>query len=282
VAKSGPHESAVRDALGRAVTFVLMPLARLLLRHGIPYKMADRLLRWAYVHVAATEFGIPGRLQTRSRISVITGLTRREVAKLLDADAPSERETVERFNRAARVLSGWQDDADFLDGEGRPLDLPVEEGDSSFSELVRRFGGNTPVRPVLDELERVGAVELIPKDRVRLVRSHYVPRASRETNVDTISIFGISVSDLIRTFDHNLHAVDEDPFIQRVIYSPRISRDRVPALRKRLREEAQQFADRVDRVLFEASLETGADDGESVESLRAGLGVYYFEGEEAS
>lgn len=280
--ETSPHEATVRGALGRAVTFVLLPLVRLLLRHGIPHKTADRLLRWAYVHVAATEFGIPGRLQTRSRISVITGLTRREVSRLLDADAPSERPTIERFNRAARVLSGWQEDAEFVDGEGRPRELPLEDGESSFPELVRRFGGNTPMRPVLDELLRVGAVERTAKDRIRLVRSHYVPRASRETNEDTISIFGISVSDLIRTFDHNLHEVEEDPFIQRVIYSPRIHRDRIPALRKRLRGEAQRFADRIDRIIFEASLGEGAGEGVPADTLRAGLGVYYFEGEEAS
>jgi hypothetical protein len=67
---------------------LMRPLVRLLLRRGVSFKAFSDLVRWLYVDVAKEEFGISGRKQSVSRVSVVTGLTRKEVSHLVN---PAER-----------------------------------------------------------------------------------------------------------------------------------------------------------------------------------------------
>jgi Family of unknown function (DUF6502) len=72
----------LKRALHAAVLRVLRPLVRLLLHHGVPYETFADLARWVYVDGAYKEFALANRKQSTSRVSVITGLNRKEVARL--------------------------------------------------------------------------------------------------------------------------------------------------------------------------------------------------------
>lgn len=265
------HADVARGRLIQAVLRLLLPLVRLLLRHGVSYPVADELLRWAYVDVASREFGIEGRMQSKSRVSVLTGMTRREVGRLFDAPPPTEQPEPEQFNRAARVLTGWRDDAEFLDAAGEPRVLPFGEGDRTFDALVRRYSGNAPTRAVLDELERVGAVRR--EDRgVRLLHAYYVPPEGRESDATKFEILGMSAADLIGTIGHNLAPGEKGPFFQRVVFTRALPADRLVEARTLMRREGQDLADRADRQLFRLSESAPTGD-----ARRAGIGIYYFE-----
>ena len=139
-------KSKIEHKLQAAVVRLLKPLVRILLRNGIPFGVFEELARWTYVDVAFKESSLPGRKLTDSRVSIITGLSRKEVSRLKSIDAPEDNEATERFNRAARVISGWTRDPRFLDMNGRPAKLSLQEGDLSFGELVKAHGGDVPVR----------------------------------------------------------------------------------------------------------------------------------------
>src|SRR3979409_1155840 len=99
----------VGQALAAALERVLRPLFRIVLRNHMSFKAFLDIAKHAYVEVAATEFGIPGKKQSTSRIALLSGLTRKEVQRLLDAPAADDKdsEVGERYNRAARVVAGW-------------------------------------------------------------------------------------------------------------------------------------------------------------------------------
>ena len=145
----------VNKALSAAVLRLLRPLVRLLLRHGIPYGAFADLAKWVYVDVAEKEFNLPGRKPSVSHASVITGLTRKEVSRVKKIEAPDDAAAESQYNRAARVIGGWLSDRRFVDAQGEPRVLPLEEGEHSVLELVRAYSGDMPVRAVLDELKRV-------------------------------------------------------------------------------------------------------------------------------
>jgi hypothetical protein len=136
---------------------LLRPLVRILLRSGMPYGVFADLAKRAYVDVASEEFRIPERRQTVSRVAVITGLSRKEVARVRDLASAEASVAAERCNRAARVIGGWLRDARFLDGSGEPLPLAMEGEGATFSLLVKEFSGDVPAGAVLDELLHVGA-----------------------------------------------------------------------------------------------------------------------------
>lgn len=264
---------SLRSALAAAVVRILRPLVRTVLRGGLSYTAFDELVRWVFVDVAMREFGIPGRKNSKSRVAVLTGLTRREVDRLVRLPEPKEG-TPERYNRAARVLSGWAEDPQFLDAEGQPRVLPLE-GPHSFSEVVRLYSGNTPPRAVLDELERVGSVERIDGDHVRLLKPYYEPVSGKQEE-EKLNILGIAAGDLLETISHNIRRDAGTPsFYQQEIYE-RFPSERLPALRRLLARHCDQFADRSDRVLLQ-QLKAEDESKGGTGTKRVGVGVYYFE-----
>jgi hypothetical protein len=106
--------------LAAAVLRLLRPLVRILLRNGVSYSTFSDFVKWVYVDVAGKEFGIEGRKQSTSRVSVITGLSRKEVMRVRQLARPDDRASTEKYNRAARVIAAWRRHRNFLDAEGKP------------------------------------------------------------------------------------------------------------------------------------------------------------------
>jgi len=260
-------------ALAKAIQTLLKPLVRILLRNGISYGTFADLAKWVYVDVAGREFGISGRRQSVSRVAVLTGLTRKEVQRLRELPRPHERETAERYNRAARVIAGWRREREFLDSEGRPAPLPMSGETGSFASLVRGFSGDMPARAVLDELERVGAVRQLDDGRVELVARAYIPRTSES---DKLHILGTDVSYLITTIDHNVRSDRAEPRFQRKVAYDNLPDQALPEFRKLSAQKAHALLEHLDEWLSRHDRDTQpafAGTGRN----RAGIGIYYFE-----
>src|SRR4030065_1971221 len=178
-------------AIAAAITNLLRPLVRFLLRNGVPYRPFADVAKRVYVDVATEEFDIPGRKQSKSRVSVITGLSRKEVLRVKRLPKPSDMGAGERYNRAARVIAGWVRDSLFNDETGHPVDLSFEGGTICFRQLIKKYSGDAPSRAVLDELMRVGAVEKTPDGQIRLPERCYLPRRG---DTDKIAILGVDTS----------------------------------------------------------------------------------------
>ncbi|MEJ2141109.1 MAG: DUF6502 family protein [Gammaproteobacteria bacterium] len=260
----------VSKALSAAILRMLRPLVRILLRHGISYGTFADLAKWVYVDVADKEFNLPGRKQSVSRVSIITGLSRKEVSRIQAIETPDDEGVVQKYNRAARVISGWLRDKRFNKSDGKPEILPLE-GENSFAELVKAYSGDIPSRAVLDELERVKAVELVD-GKVRLLTHAYVPAEGEE---EKLHILGTDVALLINTINHNLENAQEPQFQRKVAYD-NLPEEILPQLREVSREKAQALLEELDRQLVKHDRDSNPDSKGSGRK-RAGLGIYYFE-----
>ena len=259
-------------AIDRAVARLLRPLFRVLLRHGKSYRAFEDVAKRTFVEVALRDFGIPGKKPSVSRASILSGLTRKEVQRLLQAPKPEDDGTAERRNRAARVLTGWLRDADFQDAQGQPRPLAVE-GDQGFAALVKRHSGDMPTRALLDELMRVGAVQQLPDGQVALLARGYVPRRGAQ---EMVGMLGTDVADLIETIDHNLHQPDAAPRFQRKVMYRDVPAHALPAFRALSAEQAQALLEKLDRWL--SDVDGGHPPGDvHPAGARVGLGIYYFE-----
>lgn len=265
--------TTVHQALFAAITKLLRPLARILLRNGIPYRTFADLAKRVYVDVAADEFGIPGRKQSVSRIAIITGVSRKEVSRVLALPEPRADEASQQYNRAARVISGWTRDRDFINHQNQPAELRIEGSGPTFSELVRRFSGDVPFRAVLDELLRVGAVERVGTDAIRLIQRAYLPRTDEAGMLD---ILGTDVKDLISTIDHNLTI--QESFFQRKVAYDNLPTEIIQELRRLSASRGQAWLEEMDRWLAQHDRDTNPSVRGSGR-IRAGLAIYYFEEE---
>ena len=266
---------SLRQSLFAAVTKLLRPLIRILLRNGIPYGIFADLAKRVYVDIAADEFGIPGRKQSISRISIITGLSRKEISRVNLLPEQRDEDATERYNRAARVISGWVRDRDFLDDQNHPAELRMEGSGPTFNELVRRFSGDVPARAVLDELLHVGAVERVGTHSIRLIQRAYLPKTDEASMLD---ILGTDVQALISTIDHNLRSRTQESFFQRKVAYDNLPVEIVQELRRLSSSRGQTWLEELDRWLAQHDRDINPSVGGSGR-IRAGVGIYYFEEE---
>jgi hypothetical protein len=266
-------KSKIEHKLQAAVVRLLKPLVRILLRNGIPFGVFEELARWAYVDVAFQESSLPGRKLTDSRISILTGLSRKEVSRLKGIEAPEDNEAAPRFNRAARVIGGWTRDPRFLDMQGQPAKLMHENSENSFSTLVRAYGGDVPVRAVFDELLRVGSIAPTDDGLIELVQRAYVPKTGLS---EKIEILGTDVSDLINTIDHNIENNHDPKWFQRKVAYDNIPEEVAATFQVESAEQAQKLLEEFDRFLAAQDRDLNPKKA-GTGRKRVGIGIYYFE-----
>ncbi len=264
------------QALSAATLRILRPLVRVLLRNGISYGTFADLAKWVYVDVATRDFGIPGRKQTVSRVSIITGLSRKEVKRVQELARPDDMAEEERYNRAARVIGGWLLDAVYQTEAGQPRNLTFEEGEPSFSGLVKKYSGDVPARAILDELQRVGNVERLADGTLHLKSHAYIPQASE---VDKLYILGADTSALISTIDHNLNPEIERKYFQRKVRYDNLPNEVLPEFRALSAEKAQQLLEEFNEWLAKRDRDINPSVNGTGRNM-AGIGIYYFENPE--
>lgn len=167
---------AARGAIVALLVKVLRPLVLIMLRHGITVYEFAEISRWLFARVAMDKqrFAVRERKvwsMTKSRAAVLTGLTRREVDRLLIMREPAVEETRTVFHRCVRVLSAWMNEPGYQDANGRPCDLAVKGPHGSLEWLVRHYCRDIPVRAMLDELLDRDCVVQPSRERVRFVHA---------------------------------------------------------------------------------------------------------------
>ena len=264
------EDTASRHALNTALSRLMRPLFKLLLRYGISYGLFEELARKAFVEVAMNEGGLNGKKPSISRIAILSGLTRKEVQRL--AETTGQAPANDQHNRAARVLTGWVRDPDFHDSNGQPEILQAEGG-AGFSSLVKRHSGDVPARAVLDELVRVGAVRQHEDGRIELIERAYVPSRSV---IEKMRILGVDVADLIETIDHNIINGANDPRYQRKVMYRSMPSNAIAPFRKLSAKQSQVLLEKMDRWLAQRDLDNPPEQP-GLPRARMGLGIYYFE-----
>jgi hypothetical protein len=172
---------------------LLLPVSRLLVYAGIGIDELIHAAKGAYLRAAMQAVAQQDGHVNISRLSVATGMTRKEVSALL-SDASSYRENIAKRigqQRALRVLSGWLADPRFQKGNGQPDELRYRGGKRSFALLVKSYGGDVTPKAVLRELERIEIVEVMKTGSLRL-------RTSRSR---TAAEAHYKLSDLARLFE---------------------------------------------------------------------------------
>ncbi len=252
-------DSKLVDQARAALRRIAYPLARILLRYGVSFDEFAAIAKQAYVEVAARDFSLTMRPASKSRIALLTGLNRREVARVLES-AGSDGADLARFNRSARIVSGWFRDADFPNAG-----LAVDGEHPSFVSLVKRYGGDIPAKAVLRELLASGAVRE-QGSGLGLVAEGYVPAASE---TDKLSLLGTDVGALLATIDNNL-ANPHKALFQRKVSFGRLSPAGVECLLAFAGTEGRQLIVELDQKL------APFDQPEGEKGQCAGLGMYVF------
>jgi hypothetical protein len=254
---------------------LLQPVVRLLLRSGITWKEFAEVAKTVFVQVATDEYGIRGRPTNLSRVSILTGINRREVARqrlLGESEQPAQPVFL---NAAQRLLSAWHQDPGYLDAGGEPRAIPADGPPPSFTDLCSRYSGDLPTSALLKELRSVGAIRLNPAGEWVAAARTYIPL---QMDPDKILRAGDVLNDIGTTIVYDLNPPRGEPLrFERRAENDSIDPQAVPAFRALLEQEGQAFLEKIDDWLTRHAVAQGTHTGRK--PIRLGIGMYHIETE---
>ena len=265
------NSTVLKKQVIQSCRYLLLPVIRFLLRHGITWNEFSELSKEAYVAAARREYGIQGRPTNNSRVSLLTGLSRREVARvrnrLLDDDAAAEGL---QGNRISKVLTGWHVDSEFTGDDGQPNDLPATGPTGSLQSLLKRYAGDLPHGAIRKEMQQRGLIEELEGGHLRVLKRDYV-----YSNLDPeiIHRMGATLHDHAATLEHNLN---EDrlapPRFEAMADNAMLSPKAFQKFQNLVESRGLSFLEEVDAWLSENEIDNTQDVAER--TVRLGVGVY--------
>lgn len=255
---------------------VLRPLVRFMLSQGINYTMILEDLKRVFVSVAEEEFKIEGKEQTDSRITLLTGVHRKDVQRIRDQNNQVYKLP---YSIGAQIFGQWLGDSKYLDESGQPLALQrlASKGAVSFESLVASVSKDFRARPVLDEWLRLGFVSLDYNDHVRLNVQAFIPNQDLEYK---LSFLGMNIHDHMSAAVSNLNNKNE-PMLERCVYYEGLTTESVDTLHKLARQSGMSSIRALNRRAAElkathAALGEVAHRGSNKANQRVNFGIYFY------
>ena len=273
MADSAPPIGAPAERVVSSLRSILRPVVRFLLRTGITYPMLADVLKSLYVGVARDEFVIEGTRQTASRLSLLTGVYRKDIKNIANRDATGDTPPL-NATLGAQLVARWAGDPAYLDEAGHPAPLPrlISEGGSrSFEGLVESVSKDIRSRVVLDEWLNLGVARLDPQRRVCLNVGAFVPERGFD---EKLFFFGNNVHDHIAAALHNL-AGNDVPFFERSVYYDGLVPESIEELTRLCSTLGMDLLQAVNRRAMELE-QRDAGRSDTIRQ-RMNFGVYYFD-----
>lgn len=253
-------------------------MARALLRAGIGYREFEEIAKGAFVSVATKDYGLRGRPTNISRVAVMTGLTRKEVRRIRNKSEVGEEVQMVRVAPMGVILHRWFTEEDFLTESGTPRKLAFDSERNSFSDLVRRFGGDIPPGAMRTELKRIKAIEEDDEGRLTALKRNVSGRDIDDRLADALSV--IVYPALLTLANNTREDAGEDTWIMRTAATSRVRQNDVPRIRRISSDRLAEFVESIDDLF--TAYETLHDDDPALSSDKAvGIGVFYFEEEKS-
>jgi hypothetical protein len=203
----------------------------------------------------------------------MTGLTRKEVRRLRDKAESGDDTDIARPVPMAIILHRWFTEPDFLDAAGNPRELAFDAGSGSFSDLVRRFGGDIPPGAMRTELKRIQAVEETESGALRALKRNVSGKEINERLADGLEVL---IYPTALALAHNTAEDVADTWVLRTASTSGVRKSDIPRLRRISSDRLTEFIESIDDLF--AAYETLNDDEQSEASDSAiGVGVIYFE-----
>lgn len=267
-------DDPLKETTIAALERVTEPLINLIFDAGITVQELCRLVRETAVRSAAARIARESGRGSNSRVAIMTGLPRAEVARILSVNSvlPSSHPVQ---HPARRVLAAWYDDRRYLGPGGEPAVLPIFGKRKSFEQLVATHSGGIPVRAMLDQLAQINAVEILVGQRVK-ARSR-VPIFKGMTST-AVANLGERTGDLLRTLTSNLRATS-DPLFEETALLSDVDTGAVPLVRRQIAEQGAAFIDGATSLLARSRINPRRSNLKGYPQCRVGVTVYYFQDE---
>lgn len=262
---------------------VLKALSYLLVKNGIGYRALEETAKQAYVEAIRDNFGVQGRKTNVSRVCAMSGMSRKEVNRILEAKEAGRLgvETMKRSGKLGVVMARWYSDANYITDSFQPRVLRLDGKGYTFTRLVRSVGlGDSTTTALLKELIRVGCVVEEKDGKYRAISATYIPLSDDPKLID---VAGDALRQMSWTVVQNLVTKDLDKrFLQRRVYSEDLPKADRELFRHAAERDGQRLLERLNEWATEREYETRAKRGRELKRKEkkvpvVGMGIYYFD-----
>lgn len=190
---------------------ILRPVIRFCVKYSISVHDMHEAVNSVFVDLAVEEISARGEKVNVSRISVLTGLNRRECTRLRAEGYMTDNSP----GILSRVVTSWAQDSRFRGTRGQPRVLKYEGPGTDFKKLVASISTDVGPLPLLKELLRLGAVTQEGENlRLRTTVADYNKMPERALNLltrDIESLCAAAIENLENPYPsaRNLHARTE-------------------------------------------------------------------------
>ena len=227
--------------LHRAMRSILRPLARVAVARGLPLSALTQILKDVLVDAAQVELKRRGEKLTQSRISVLSGVHRKDVRDFL-SQTPERESAREPVSRAESVVGRWLGDPLYRDDDGAPVVLPRTGPAPSFEALVASISTDVRPRTVLDELKRLGFVRHDEgDDTLALDTAAFVPS---DDEAHMLRLFEANLADHAQAAAANVTG-SNGPFLERAVYYTHLPPEAVEELHATARADSRQLLEKL-------------------------------------
>ena len=264
----------IKEQVISACRLMLGPIVRILIRNGLSWREFAEIGKEVYVDSARRDYGVQGRPTNVARVSMMTGLSRREVMRVRDVIEGQAAQDLPAPSRISTVLSAWHLDSEFSDAHGIPAILPETGESGSLESLLKRYAGDLPHGAFVKELLQLGIIAK-EDEKFRVLSRDYVRRAS---DPDMLDQAALAFKDHGTTLAFNVNADrTEPPRFERMTTTRFLDRQHLNEFRQLLEQKGQAFLEELDAWLGAHSSEGQQDEKHTV---RAGLGIYCIQDED--
>jgi len=236
---------------------LLAPLAHLMVACDVPFQDLSEQLKGHFVQAAMAQGS--GKV-TDSMLSLKTGLSRREVARMRAFESKPAKP-----NPLTRLVWLWRNEATYCNADG-PRALP-RTGEGSFETLARLVLQDVHPRSLLSVLEEADTVS-VDDTHVTLIKEAYIPRTG---GPEQRAYLAENVGDHLEAATQNL-AKTSDPYFERALHYTGLTDAQAQDLE-------QQFASAQMALLKQLSTQAetmkASNAGNGTTRFRAGGYVFY-------
>lgn len=251
---------------------ILTPLARLAVSAGVRLPQLEELLKRALLQAGQDELERAGIRINKSRLSISTGVHRKDVKRLLESEMTSLA-SVGSPSAASLLYTHWSASPELRDGD-KPVVLPyrLHHSRPSFEALARQFTTDAHPRTLLDEMVRLDLVSVDPDtDQVTLLEKGFVPDQKGQEMLD---LLGTNVGDHLATAVSNVLGL-APPRLEQALFEQYLSEESAAALERRSRRLWHEFMAGLVPMMNELSALDKAQGRKTDQRIRIGMYAHW-------
>lgn len=238
------------------------------MRHALRLQEVTETLKGVLLEAAEDELQRTQNSTSASRLSIMTGVHRIDVARLRRQGSIPKQP----HDKLIRVLGRWQADRRFRTKSGKARTLTFEGEGSEFARLVHAASLDLNPYTILFELERTGAVQRT-RQGLKLLSRSYIARGDAEKGFEML---GRDADDLVRSVEENLLGDHAVPNLHLKTEYDRIPVESVPALKEWIVRRGAAFHQELRNFLARHDLDFSPHRSRQATVARIAVGTFSY------